>query len=76
MSCSEIRRLCIRKMKCQIPTLVHLQEVSYAKVLDGNTLIDLLIIAMAKKQVSQLLTVVKQVNLLFGMQLQIPVWKI
>lgn len=63
-------------MKCQIPTLVHLQEVSYAKVLDGNTLIDLLIIAMAKKQVSQLLTVVKQVNLLFGMQLQIPVWKI
>lgn len=62
-------------MQYQIPTLVHLQVISYAKVLDGNALVDL-IIAVAKKQVSPLLTVVKQVNLLFEMQLQIPVWKI
>lgn len=42
----------------------------------GNALMDLLIIAVAKKQVSRLLAVVKQVNLLNRMQLQIPDWKI
>lgn len=55
------------KSKYQVPISVHLPERNDAEVLTGsecgNALMDLLMIAVAKKQVSLLLAVVKQADL-------------
>jgi len=67
-------------MQYRDSTSVHLPERNDAEILTsserGNAVIDRLVIAVAKKQVSLLLAVVKQVNVLQGMKLQISVWKI